>query len=62
MWYYLVYGIYPDWAIFVKSNPMPQGPKRKLFLKCQEASRKDVKRVFDVFKSQFAIMCYPSYA
>ena len=42
MGYYLADGIYPDWPIFVKTIPMSQGPKIKLFVKCQEAARKDV--------------------
>jgi len=57
MGYYLAYGIYPDWPTFVKIIPMLQGPKRKLFTKCQEATRKDVERAFGVFKSRFAIIC-----
>jgi len=57
MGYYLVDGIYPDWATFVKTIPMPQGPRRKLFAKCQEAMRKYVERAFSVLKSQFTIMC-----
>ncbi|KAL5184753.1 hypothetical protein HKD37_17G048410 [Glycine soja] len=42
MGYYLANGIYPDWPTFVKTISMPQGPRRKLFAKCQEAARKDV--------------------
>jgi len=51
MGHYLAYGIYPDWVTFVKTIPMPQGPKRKLFAKCQEATRKDVEQAFGVLKS-----------
>ena len=60
--YYLADGIYLDWATFVKTIPMPQGPRRKLFVKCQEAARKDVERVFDVLKSRFTIICRSSCA
>ncbi|KAH1253336.1 hypothetical protein GmHk_04G010031 [Glycine max] len=36
MGYYLVDHIYPDWATFLKTIPMSQGEKKKLFTKCQE--------------------------
>ena len=38
---------------------MPQGEKRKLFTKCQEATKKYVERAFDLFKSRFTIICNP---
>ena len=48
MGYYLADDIYSDWATLVKSIPMPQEEKKKLFAKCQEAARKDVvHRVID---------------
>ena len=50
MGYHLADDIYPDSIIFVKIIPMLQGPNRKLFTKCQEATRKDVERVFGVLK------------
>ena len=42
MGYYLVDGIYPEWAIFVKTIPLPQTEKAKLFAQHQEGARKDV--------------------
>ncbi|XP_058726961.1 uncharacterized protein LOC131598366 [Vicia villosa] len=42
MGYYLSDDIYPEWAIFVKSIPMPQGDKRKLFAQHEEGARKDI--------------------
>nr|KYP41929.1 hypothetical protein KK1_036701 [Cajanus cajan] len=48
MWYYLADGIYLEWATFVKTIPMPQGEKRKLFAEQQESARKDVERAFGV--------------
>jgi hypothetical protein len=44
MRYYLVEGIYPEWATFFKTIPMPQGEKRKSFAQKQESARKDVER------------------
>src|ERR1044072_9286250 len=60
MGYYLADGIYPTWATFVKTIPMPQGPQRQLFAKIQEGARKDVERTFGVLQSRFAIIRGPS--
>jgi Plant transposon protein len=57
--YYLVDGIYPQHATFVKSIANPQGNKRKLFAKKQEARRKDVERAFGVLQARFAIIDMP---
>jgi hypothetical protein len=46
MGYYLTYGIYPQWAAFVKTIQSPLGNKRKYFAKAQEAVRKDVEQAF----------------
>jgi hypothetical protein len=46
--YYLVDGIYPEWAAFVNSIPMAQTEKHKLFAAFQEGARKDVERAFGV--------------
>ena len=60
MGYYLSDGIYPEWATFVKSIPMPQGDKRKLFAQHQEGARKDIERAFGVLQSRFAIIHNPA--
>ena len=58
--YYLADRIYPNWATFVKSIPLPQSKKHQLFAKKQESARKDVERAFGVLQSRFAIVRGPS--
>ncbi|WVZ95325.1 hypothetical protein U9M48_041107 [Paspalum notatum var. saurae] len=58
MGYYLVDGIYPGWAAFVKSIPSPQSDRHKLFARKQESARKDVERAFAALQSRFAILRY----
>ena len=58
--YYLTDGIYPKWATFIQSIPMPQGPKATLFVQHQEAVLKDVERAFGVLQARFAIVKNPS--
>uniref|UniRef100_A0A0D3DHL6 DDE Tnp4 domain-containing protein n=1 Tax=Brassica oleracea var. oleracea TaxID=109376 RepID=A0A0D3DHL6_BRAOL len=58
--YYLTDGIYPKWATFIQSIPMPQGPKAVLFAQRQEAVRKDVERAFGVLQARFAIVKNPA--
>ncbi|XP_057439899.1 uncharacterized protein LOC130731648 [Lotus japonicus] len=60
MGYYLVDGIHPPWATFVKTIPMSQGEKRQKFAKRQEGARNDVERAFGVLQSRFAIVRGPS--
>jgi len=45
----------------VKSIPIPQGEKKKLFVKCQEMAKKDVERAFGELKSRFTIIYGPSH-
>ena len=45
------YGTYPEWAAFMKTIPLPQLEKHKLFAKFQEGVRKDVERAFGVLQS-----------
>uniref|UniRef100_A0A0D3E0Y1 Nuclease HARBI1 n=1 Tax=Brassica oleracea var. oleracea TaxID=109376 RepID=A0A0D3E0Y1_BRAOL len=47
--YYLTDGIYPKWATFIQSIPIPQ-----------EAVRKDVERAFGVLQARFAIVKNPA--
>jgi hypothetical protein len=57
--YYLADGIYPEWAAFVKTIPLPQSDKHKLFAQNQEGARKDVERAFGVLQARFAIVREP---
>jgi len=58
--YYISDGIYPQWAIFVKTIPLSQGPKKKLFTERQESVRKDVERAFSVLQARFVIVRVPA--
>ena len=58
---YLVDGIYPECAIFVKTIPLPQTEKAKLFAQHQEGARKDVERAFGVLQARFAILHGPTH-
>jgi hypothetical protein len=53
--YYLADGIYPEWAAFMKTIPLPQSDKYKLFAKFQEGARKDVERAFGVCSPVFPL-------
>nr|KAJ0227409.1 hypothetical protein LSAT_V11C100019350 [Lactuca sativa] len=50
--YYLVDGIYPEYAVFVKSFTCPHGSRQKKFKKAQERARKDVERAFGALKKR----------
>ena len=41
----------------MKTIPVPQGQKQKLFTVVQEAYRKDVERAFRVLQARFTIVC-----
>jgi len=46
--YYLSNGTNPRWATFVKTIPLSQSTKARLFTERQEVIRKDVERAFRV--------------
>jgi hypothetical protein len=48
MGYYLADGIYPEWAILVKTIQNPESRAEAEFAKAQEAARKDIERDFGV--------------
>jgi hypothetical protein len=56
MFYLLVDGIYPEYSIFMKTIPNPEGLKRKYYVQRQEAVRKDVERTFGVLQARFAMV------
>ncbi|KAI4978643.1 hypothetical protein ZWY2020_015396 [Hordeum vulgare] len=58
--YYLVDGIYPEWAAFMKSIPMALTEKHKFFAKHQEGARKDVERAFGVLQARWSILRLPA--
>ncbi|CAO2177467.1 unnamed protein product [Urochloa humidicola] len=58
--YYLADGIYPEWAVFVKSISLPITEKDKLFAQQQESKRKDIERAFGVVRRRFCILKRPA--
>ena len=54
--YFLVDGIYPTWATFVRPISAPTSSLEKNFTKAQEAARKDVERLFGVVKGRFKMI------
>jgi len=58
--YYLADGIYPEWAVFVKSIRMPISEKDKLYAEKQEGARKDIERAFGVLRRRFSILKRPA--
>jgi hypothetical protein len=51
--FFLVDGIYPDLARFVKMMSVPTSNRKKQYAKWQEASGKDAERSFGVLQSKF---------
>ena len=58
--YWLADGIYPNWPIFMKTIPDPQGAARKKISQQQEKCRKDVERAFGVLQKRFSIVRNPA--
>jgi hypothetical protein len=58
--YYLADGIYPEWAIFVKSISMPINEKDQEFANHQEGKRKDIERAFGVLRRRWCILKRPA--
>lgn len=57
--YFLADGIYPDWAVFVKTYSEPYCEKHRLFAKRQEAVRKDVECAFGILVAKFHVLARP---
>jgi hypothetical protein len=57
--YFLVDGIYYDWAIFVKTYSEAIEEKTRLFAKRQEEVRKDVECAFGILVQKFHILAKP---
>jgi hypothetical protein len=54
-------GIYPRCATFVKTiTGVVPGDKKSWFVKCREACKKDVERVFSVLQDRFAVVRFPA--
>lgn len=57
--YFLADGIYPEWAIFVKTYSDPTIDKHRTFAKHQEGVRKDVECAFGILVAKFHILQRP---
>jgi len=53
--WFLVDGIYPELARFVKTVSEPTSPQSRTYAKWQESSRKSIERAFGVFQRKFQI-------
>lgn len=58
--YYLADGIYPNWAIFVKTITDGITRKERAYASAQEAVRKDIERAFGVLVARFHILQRPA--
>ncbi|XP_071739481.1 uncharacterized protein [Rutidosis leptorrhynchoides] len=54
--YYLGDGIYPDWAMLVKTPHNPTDEPRKKIKRFQESARKNIERAFGVLQGRFAML------
>ena len=54
--YYLVDGIYHEWAIFVKTIAFPDNGQALKFKRAQERARKDIERAFGAIKKRWRIL------
>ena len=57
--YFLVDGIYPEWAIFVNTFSNPDDSKKKYFATQQEKVRKDIECAFGILVQKFHILQRP---
>ena len=58
--YYLVDGIYPDYAVFAKPLRYPGDERRAKYAMMQERARKDIERTFGVLKKRWRILNSPA--
>jgi hypothetical protein len=54
--YYLAYGIYLSWSVFMKGVSVSQQEKHQLFSMKQSSVRKDVECAFSLLKKRFNIL------
>ena len=57
--YFLVNGIYPEWAIFVNTFTNKDTPKKRKFATEQEKVRKDIECAFGILIQQFQVLRRP---
>lgn len=57
--YFLVDGIYPEWAIFVTTFSDKSDARKKKFAQAQEAVRKDVECAFGILVKRFHVLARP---